>query len=180
MTCPAPCFECRILAVCLNSCAYLENRELYWNHIYTWAVGGSHHLNDSNFPSIWINVTNAVFSFRIGCLQHLAQAASRCAIVDCTQAPTLIPFFFFFPLFILEKMVSTSHHTASSCPTLRKSSFSLQCYQKQVVGPRGKDYWGVGIWSQRMACLTTNWLRRKEMTVWRSGAVRRAWNKWGG
>lgn len=69
MTCPAPRFEFRILAVCLNSCAYLENRKHYWNHIYTWAVGGSCHLNDSNFPTIWINVTNAVFRFGIGCLQ---------------------------------------------------------------------------------------------------------------
>lgn len=121
MKCPALCFEFRILAVCLNSCAYLENRKHYWNHIYTWAVGGSCHLNDSNSPTIWINVTNAVFRFGIGCLQQLAQAVSQSAIVDCAWAPTLI--LSFFPLFILGEMDSKSHNTTLSCPALRKYKF---------------------------------------------------------
>lgn len=117
MTCAAPCFEFKILAVCLNSCAYLENRKHYWNHIYTWAVGGSRHLNDSNFPTIWINVTNAVFSSGIGCLQQLAPAASQCAIVDCAQLPLS---FHFFPPSSYWGKCCLHHHIVSSCPTLRK------------------------------------------------------------
>ena len=120
IACIAPCFECWILALYQNSCAYLENREHYSNHIYTWAVGGSHHSNDSNFQTIWIHSQKLLFSFRIGCLQQLAQAASECSIVDCAQAPTRIPFFF---MFTFEKTVSTSHYAASSFPTLRKRRF---------------------------------------------------------
>lgn len=126
-------FRFRILAVCLNSCAYSENRKHYWNCIYTWAVGGSHHLNDSNFQTIWINVTNTVFSFGIGCFQQLAHAASQCAIVDCAQAPTLI---LFFSLHIGGNGFS---RTATSCPALRRSKF-VSSASKQVVGSGGKDH----------------------------------------
>lgn len=158
MTCPRPCLEWRITTVCQNSCAYSENREGHWNHIYTWAVGGSRHLNDSNFQTIWISVTNAAFSFRIGGLQQLAQAASQCAIFDCAHAPTLI---LLFSLFILEKMVSTSHHSASCWPTLRICVFVSNAFKRRRLDLQEKTIEAWAVLSLSTLCLMTKLAEKK-------------------
>ena len=156
----------------LSVWAAVENRKHYWNHIYTWAVGSSHHLNDSNFQRIWINVTNAVFSSRIGCLHQLAQAASQCATVDGARASTLIPLYLP-PAFHIGEMVSTSHHTPPlACPHWGGFVFNAIRSRWLDLGVKTKEVWASDLKS--MIYLKTNWLRRKENGLILCG-VRELW-----